>query len=84
LGLLGNNSLFSCLASLLQRIRKINLNFTGFFFPPPLFPSYSLIELRHNVGRLLIPYWPALELDQVNYESDVIDEILEQVLSSMN
>ncbi|XP_072253030.1 MORC family CW-type zinc finger protein 3a [Leuresthes tenuis] len=44
----------------------------------------SLIELRHNVGRLLIPYWPALELDQVNYESDVIDGILEQVLSSMN
>ncbi|KAM4559042.1 MORC family CW-type zinc finger protein 3a isoform 2-T2 [Odontesthes bonariensis] len=46
--------------------------------------SRSLIELRHNVGRLLIPYWPALELDQVNYESDVIDEILEQVLSTMN
>ncbi|KAI4805244.1 hypothetical protein KUCAC02_009870 [Chaenocephalus aceratus] len=41
----------------------------------------SLIELRHNVGRLLLSYVP-LELDQVNYECNVIDEILEQVLSS--
>ncbi|XP_037645921.1 MORC family CW-type zinc finger protein 3-like isoform X2 [Sebastes umbrosus] len=46
--------------------------------------SRSLIELRHNVGRLLISYVPALdlELDQVNYECNVIDEILEQVLTS--
>ncbi|KAK1902861.1 MORC family CW-type zinc finger protein 3 [Dissostichus eleginoides] len=43
--------------------------------------SRSLIELRHNVGRLLLSYVP-LELDQVNYECNVIDEILEQVLSS--
>ncbi|KAM3607367.1 uncharacterized protein V6R79_006353 [Siganus canaliculatus] len=41
----------------------------------------SLIELRHNVGRLLVSFVPALELDQVNYECSVIDEILEQFLS---
>ncbi|XP_068186289.1 MORC family CW-type zinc finger protein 3a isoform X2 [Antennarius striatus] len=44
--------------------------------------SRSLIELRHNIGRLLISYVPALDLGQVNYECNVIDEILEQVLSS--
>uniref|UniRef100_A0A671W9Z5 MORC family CW-type zinc finger 3a n=1 Tax=Sparus aurata TaxID=8175 RepID=A0A671W9Z5_SPAAU len=42
----------------------------------------SLMELRHNIGRLLISYVPALDLDQVNYECNVIDEILEQVLSN--
>ncbi|XP_070694062.1 MORC family CW-type zinc finger protein 3a [Pempheris klunzingeri] len=42
----------------------------------------SLIELRHNVGRLLISFVPALDLDQVNYDCSVIDEILEQVLSN--
>uniref|UniRef100_H3D8V5 MORC family CW-type zinc finger 3a n=1 Tax=Tetraodon nigroviridis TaxID=99883 RepID=H3D8V5_TETNG len=40
----------------------------------------SLISLRHNISRLLVTFVPALELDQVNYECDVIDEILEQVL----
>ncbi|XP_017278202.1 MORC family CW-type zinc finger protein 3 isoform X3 [Kryptolebias marmoratus] len=43
--------------------------------------SRSLIELRRNVGRLLITYVPALDLEQVNYECNVIDEILEQVLN---
>ncbi|XP_029980740.1 MORC family CW-type zinc finger protein 3a isoform X2 [Sphaeramia orbicularis] len=42
----------------------------------------SLVELRHNVGRLLVTYMPALELDQVNYDCNVIDEILEQYLNS--
>ncbi|XP_035532911.1 MORC family CW-type zinc finger protein 3a [Morone saxatilis] len=42
--------------------------------------SRSLIELRHNIGRLLISFVPALDLGQVNYECNVIDEILEQVL----
>ncbi|XP_008273840.1 MORC family CW-type zinc finger protein 3a [Stegastes partitus] len=41
----------------------------------------SLLELRQNVGRLLITYVPALDLEQVNYECNVIDEILEQVLT---
>ncbi|XP_034430556.1 MORC family CW-type zinc finger protein 3a isoform X1 [Hippoglossus hippoglossus] len=41
----------------------------------------SLIELRQNVGRLLITSIPALSLDQVNFECNVIDEILEQFLS---
>ncbi|XP_015258021.1 PREDICTED: MORC family CW-type zinc finger protein 3 [Cyprinodon variegatus] len=40
----------------------------------------SLIELRQNVGRLLISRVPALDLQQVNYECTVIDEILEQYL----
>ncbi|CAN9497674.1 unnamed protein product [Ophioblennius macclurei] len=42
----------------------------------------SLIQLRHNIGRYLVPHVPALDLDQVNFECTVIDEILEQVLSS--
>ncbi|XP_076603728.1 MORC family CW-type zinc finger protein 3a isoform X2 [Chaetodon auriga] len=45
--------------------------------------SGSLIELRHNIGRLLVSFVPALDLCQVNYECNVIDEILEQVLSNM-
>ncbi|XP_071332067.1 MORC family CW-type zinc finger protein 3a [Trachinotus anak] len=43
----------------------------------------SLIALRQNIGRLLVTYVPALELGQVNYECNVIDEILEQYLSGM-
>ncbi|XP_077393508.1 MORC family CW-type zinc finger protein 3a [Festucalex cinctus] len=39
-----------------------------------------LIELRYNVGRLLVNRVPCLDLGQVNYECDVIDEILEQYL----
>ncbi|XP_030614739.1 MORC family CW-type zinc finger protein 3a [Archocentrus centrarchus] len=46
--------------------------------------SRSLMELRQNVGRLLLSYVPALDLAQVNYECNVIDEILEQVLSNMD
>ncbi|KAJ3592361.1 hypothetical protein NHX12_007488 [Muraenolepis orangiensis] len=42
-----------------------------------------LVELRHNVARLLLRYVP-LELDQVNYECNVIDEILEQFLGKNN
>uniref|UniRef100_A0A7N5ZR87 CW-type domain-containing protein n=1 Tax=Anabas testudineus TaxID=64144 RepID=A0A7N5ZR87_ANATE len=40
----------------------------------------SLIELRQNIGHLLVTYVPALDLDQVNFECNVIDEILEQVV----
>ncbi|KAF3694771.1 MORC family CW-type zinc finger protein 3 Nuclear matrix protein 2 [Channa argus] len=40
----------------------------------------SLIELRQNIGHLLITYVPALDLGQVNYECNVIDEILGQVV----
>ncbi|XP_078118165.1 MORC family CW-type zinc finger protein 3a isoform X2 [Sander vitreus] len=46
--------------------------------------SRSLIELRHNIGRLLVSFVPFLELDQVNYECNVIDEILEQVLTDVD
>ncbi|XP_060944002.1 MORC family CW-type zinc finger protein 3-like [Limanda limanda] len=44
-------------------------------------PQFSLIVLRQNVGCLLITSIPALSLDQVNFECNVIDEILEQFLS---
>ncbi|XP_027879044.1 MORC family CW-type zinc finger protein 3a isoform X1 [Xiphophorus couchianus] len=43
--------------------------------------SSCLIELRQNVGRLLVSRVPALDLAQVNFECNVIDEILEQVLA---
>ncbi|XP_062287541.1 MORC family CW-type zinc finger protein 3a isoform X1 [Scomber scombrus] len=43
--------------------------------------SDTLIELRQNVGRLLVSFVPALDLAQVNFECNVLDEILEQVLS---
>ncbi|XP_016524046.1 MORC family CW-type zinc finger protein 3a isoform X2 [Poecilia formosa] len=43
--------------------------------------SSCLIELRQNVGRLLVSRVPALDLAQVNFECNVIDEILEQVLT---
>lgn len=46
-------------------------------------PHSSLISLRQNISRLLVTFVPALELDQVNYECDVIDEILEQVLTDV-
>ncbi|KAG7453980.1 hypothetical protein MATL_G00264160 [Megalops atlanticus] len=42
--------------------------------------TYRLRNLRHSVGRLLQTYVPALDLDQVNYDCNVIDEILDQVL----
>ncbi|KAK9537727.1 hypothetical protein VZT92_005315 [Zoarces viviparus] len=45
--------------------------------------SSSLIELRHNIGRLLVSaFVPTLDQGQVNFECNVIDEILEQVLSN--
>ncbi|XP_054888271.1 MORC family CW-type zinc finger protein 3a isoform X2 [Poeciliopsis prolifica] len=43
--------------------------------------SSCLIELRQNVGRLLVSRVPALDLAQVNFQCNVIDEILEQVLT---
>uniref|UniRef100_A0A3P9HQI6 Uncharacterized protein n=1 Tax=Oryzias latipes TaxID=8090 RepID=A0A3P9HQI6_ORYLA len=50
----------------------------------PVSNVHILIELRQNVGRLLVSSMPALELDQVNYECNVIDEILEQYLSGLD
>ncbi|XP_061697789.1 MORC family CW-type zinc finger protein 3a isoform X2 [Syngnathoides biaculeatus] len=40
-----------------------------------------LVELRYNIGRLLVHRVPYLDLGQVNYECDVIDEILDQYLA---
>ncbi|XP_023697348.1 MORC family CW-type zinc finger protein 3-like [Paramormyrops kingsleyae] len=43
----------------------------------------KLNELRRSVGRLLVTFIPALELEQVNYDCEVIDEILAQVLEEV-
>ncbi|KAM6984976.1 MORC family CW-type zinc finger protein 3a [Aplochiton taeniatus] len=43
----------------------------------------TLTQLRRRVGRLLLTFVPALDLEQVNYECSVIDEILEQVLTNV-
>ncbi|XP_061090681.1 MORC family CW-type zinc finger protein 3-like [Conger conger] len=42
--------------------------------------DYRLSSLRQSVGRLLVSFVPALNLDQVDYDSNIIDKILEQVL----
>uniref|UniRef100_A0A9J8C5B2 MORC family CW-type zinc finger 3a n=1 Tax=Cyprinus carpio carpio TaxID=630221 RepID=A0A9J8C5B2_CYPCA len=43
----------------------------------------KLRGLRYNIARLLVTYVPALDLDQVNYDCEVIDEILNQVIQDM-
>ncbi|XDV30371.1 hypothetical protein PO909_033305 [Leuciscus waleckii] len=43
----------------------------------------KLRELRCSVGRLLVTFVPALDLDQVNYDCEVIDEILNQVIQEI-
>ncbi|KAL2081394.1 hypothetical protein ACEWY4_023247 [Coilia grayii] len=45
--------------------------------------QHKLSELRRSVGRLLVTFVPALDLDQVNYDCSVIDEILDQVLQEI-
>ncbi|XP_022521352.2 MORC family CW-type zinc finger protein 3a [Astyanax mexicanus] len=45
--------------------------------------SVRLRELRQKVGRLLVTFVPALDLEQVNYDCDVIDEILNQVVEEI-
>ncbi|KAM9486520.1 uncharacterized protein Hap1MRO34_006524 [Clarias gariepinus] len=42
--------------------------------------SLRLRDLRQKVARLLVTFIPALDLQQVNYDCDVIDEILTQVI----
>ncbi|KAM9486517.1 MORC family CW-type zinc finger protein 3-like isoform 2-T2 [Clarias gariepinus] len=42
--------------------------------------SLRLKELRQKVARLLVTFIPALDLQQVNYDCEVIDEILTQVI----
>uniref|UniRef100_UPI00398F80F8 MORC family CW-type zinc finger protein 3-like n=1 Tax=Pristiophorus japonicus TaxID=55135 RepID=UPI00398F80F8 len=44
--------------------------------------SVKLTSLRIGVGQLLVNIIPELDLAQINYESDVVDEILDQVLSA--
>ncbi|XP_026073768.1 MORC family CW-type zinc finger protein 3-like isoform X1 [Carassius auratus] len=43
----------------------------------------KLRELRYSIARLLVTFVPALDLDQVNYDCEVIDEILNQVLQEI-
>ncbi|KAG2456514.1 MORC3 protein, partial [Polypterus senegalus] len=42
-----------------------------------------LKALRINVGKLLLTFVPELDLEQVNYESDVIDEMFDQILDQL-
>nr|XP_014345398.1 PREDICTED: MORC family CW-type zinc finger protein 3 isoform X1 [Latimeria chalumnae] len=46
--------------------------------------SIKLRSLRVNVGQLLCTFVPDLDLNQVNYDCEVIDEILEQVLGQIH
>lgn len=48
------------------------------------FPSLKLRSLRVNVGQLLATIMPDLDLQQVNYDIDVVDEILGQVVEQMH
>ncbi|XP_077072665.1 MORC family CW-type zinc finger protein 3a [Siphateles boraxobius] len=43
----------------------------------------KLRELRCSVARLLVTFVPALDPDQVNYDCEVIDEILNQVIQEI-
>ncbi|XP_059356130.1 MORC family CW-type zinc finger protein 3-like [Carassius carassius] len=44
----------------------------------------KLRELRCSIARLLVTFVPALDLDQVNYDCEVIDEILNQVIQEIS
>ncbi|XP_067300066.1 MORC family CW-type zinc finger protein 3a isoform X2 [Pseudorasbora parva] len=44
----------------------------------------KLRELRCSVARLLVSFVPALDPDQVNYDCEVIDEILNQVIQEIS
>ncbi|XP_051840798.1 MORC family CW-type zinc finger protein 3 [Antechinus flavipes] len=46
--------------------------------------SLKLRSLRVNVGQLLASIMPDLDLQQVNYDIDVVDEILGQVVEQMH
>ncbi|XP_074852442.1 MORC family CW-type zinc finger protein 3 isoform X2 [Carettochelys insculpta] len=46
--------------------------------------SLKLRSLRVNVGQLLAIIMPDLDLQQVNYDIDVVDEILGQVVEQMH
>ncbi|KAI7808626.1 MORC family CW-type zinc finger protein 3 [Triplophysa rosa] len=44
----------------------------------------KLRGLRSSVARLLVTFVPALDPDQVNYDCEVIDEILDQVIQEIS
>lgn len=39
-----------------------------------------LVKLRHNIGRLLVPFHPHTDFSQIDYETDVIDGLLDKFL----
>lgn len=43
----------------------------------------KLRNLRLNLGHLLVSFVPDLDLQQVDFSSDVIDELLDQVLKEV-
>lgn len=43
----------------------------------------KLRKLRINLGHLLVSFVPDLDLQQVDFNSDVIDELLDQVLKEV-
>lgn len=43
----------------------------------------KLRKLRLNLGHLLVSFVPDLDLQQVDFSSDVIDELLDQVLKEV-
>lgn len=58
-----------------QQTNGLNLSFPLCICPPFISLSLSLLELRQNIGRLLVTFVPALDLGRVNYKLNVIDEI---------
>lgn len=48
------------------------------------FFSLTLRKLRQTVARLLVTFVPDLDLQQVNYDCNVIDEILTQVVDEIS
>lgn len=43
----------------------------------------KLRKLRLNLGHLLVSFVPDLDLQQVDFSSDIIDELLDQVLKEV-
>lgn len=43
----------------------------------------KLRKLRLNLGHLLVSFVPDLDLQQVDFSSDVIDELLDQILKEV-
>uniref|UniRef100_A0A672V063 MORC family CW-type zinc finger 3 n=1 Tax=Strigops habroptila TaxID=2489341 RepID=A0A672V063_STRHB len=74
-------------ASIPQAVARANDSTTSNVEDSVNFPdgeSLKLRSLRVNVGQLLATIMPDLDLQQVNYDIDVVDEILGQVVEQMH